>query len=125
MKNLNKAVIALSGAFLLSIGTTCAYMMENETSSIDELQKQGYSDNALRLVDDQNERNSGKNVKYVRHYKNTKSKNVFGRAYTRLKVYFDPCQNDDKFGKHQINYSNSWMNDQEYRTKHPREIENL
>ena len=32
--------------------------------------------------------------------------------YYRIKTYIDPIQDDNLFGEHQINYTNSWNGDE-------------
>ena len=87
-----------------------AYVMENETSDIDVLQKQGFSRSTLELVDWARYRNASDNPTYTRSFVPKRS-NFIGRSYQALKEYVDPCQDDGRFAEHNINFSNTWTGD--------------
>ena len=84
-----------------------AFLYENETTDVEVLRAQGYSEATLQAADWANYRNGGVNTKYVRHYQPKKS-NFLGRAYQKVKVYFDPIQDDGLYGDRSIEFSNTW-----------------
>ena len=106
-----KKILILSGLFLISAAGCFAYIDENATSEIDTLRAQGFSESMLRVVDFTNEKNQGINGNYVRRFQPKKQSGKMG-AYQKVKVYFDPTQDDGLFGEHQINFSNSWLGDE-------------
>ena len=102
-------------------------MTTTQTSDIDILRSQGYSESALRTVDAIKANNQGPTGKYQTHFVQKKS-NIFGRAYTTIKNYFDTTQDDGQFGNHQINFTNTFMNETAeygYPTVERNDIENL
>jgi len=105
-----KKVLVLFGIFSIAQLATFAAMEVSEISNIDSLRKQGFSESTLKAVDVSYSQTSG-NEEYVRYY-TPKSKNKTGKAYSYLKQYFDPIQNDDRFGEHQIEFANTWLGDE-------------
>ena len=105
-----KKILILSGLFLISTLGCFAYYDENQSSKVDTLRAQGYSENMLRVMDLVNAKNQGINSSYVRRFQ-PKTQSGKMSAYQKVKVYFDPIQDDGLFGEHQINFSNSWMGD--------------
>ena len=109
-----KKILVLFGIIAITPMCSFAYLDEYETANINTLEAQGYSQSMLQAVDWANYRNRGVHGKYVRHYQQ-KNSNALGRAYQRLKVYFDPIQDDGTFGDDYIQFSNTWMsNDTKY-----------
>lgn len=106
-----KKIMALFGIMLLSAGISFAAIEENDTADIDIMRSQGYSENALRVVDAIKANNQGPTGRYKRHFYDKKS-NFLGRAYTRLKNYVDPAQDDHLFGEHEINFTNTFFGDE-------------
>lgn len=106
-----KKLLVLLGVAILFPMSSYAYYYENETSDIDVLKAQGYSDSALMMVDLANDINKGQNGTYTRRFQPKTPKNKWGNAYTHLKRYVDPIQDDGKFGEHQINFTNTWLGD--------------
>ena len=117
-----KKIMALLGISTFMFASSLAYVEENKTADIDLLRSQGYSESTLRVVDTVKSLNRNKNGDYQRRFrKNT-------TPYSRVKAYIDPIQDDDNFGEHQINYTNSWNGDETRYTTTKREmkpIENL
>ena len=103
-----KKLLVLFGVMALLPMASFAYYYENETADIDVLKAQGYSDSALMIVDLTNDINKGQNGTYTRRYQQKSPKGKLGNAYTYLKRYVDPFQDDGKFGEHQINFTNTW-----------------
>ena len=100
-----KKLSVLLGVIILSTGVGFASMNDNETSDIDLLRTQGFSESTLEVID--MARNHDSNNGYKRYY-TSRGKNKLGRAYSSIKKYVDPIQDDGRFGEHQIQYSNSW-----------------
>lgn len=101
---------------------------EGETASVDALKSQGFSENTLILQDKVNYYNGGLNNGYQRIYQKKEPKSKLGKAYTYLKNYVDPVQDDGDFFEHQINFTNSWTKGiADYARTHERvnNIENL
>jgi len=120
-----KKLLILPALALFLTNMSFAAIDDNDTSNIDRLRNQGYSEHTLRVLD---------NVKYMNQHGNyetyyvDKDQNPFGRAYTKLKLYVDLAQDDNKFGMHQINYTNTFFGDEtDYATRKVRrsEIEDL
>lgn len=107
-----KKLLVLFGIILLSQGISFAAIKTDESANIDTLRAQGYSESALRVIDTVNNIQQGKDGKYAKYYTKKEGSNLLGRAYSRVKEYFDPIQDDGKFGVHQINFSNDWMRDE-------------
>lgn len=106
-----KKIIALSAAVLLSTGLVFAAIDENKTGDVEVLRAQGFSESTLRVVDTVNAQASGLNGKYKRHFVKGKPS-----PYTNIKLYIDPIQDDDNFGEHQINFTNTWNGDETHYT---------
>ena len=102
-----KKLLVLFGVLVFVPSLSYAYINESETSDIDVLCAQGYSVSTLQVVDTARYHNSGKNSKNKRYFR-LKDNNKFGRAYTFVKNYLDPIQDDGRFGEHEINYTNTW-----------------
>ena len=101
---MKKVLTALSVTLISS--TVCFAMMEEtQTSNIDILRAQGYSESALKVIDIA--KAHGQGLKYKKYY-TTQAKG----PYHRIKVYTDPIQDDDTFGEHQLNFANSWNGDE-------------
>ena len=122
-----KKLSVLLGIILLSMGASFAYMNDGETSDIDLLRTQGYSEAILQVVDTAKYHDS--NSRSKRYYKGGADQGKkLGKGYSVLKIYVDPLQDDGRFGEHQINFSNSWdwgRNRYSERYKKVNEIENL
>ena len=122
-----KKITALFAATLLSIGASYAVMTDTQTTEIDTLRSQGYSESALRVIDTVKANNQGPTGKYQKYFTPKKS-NIFGKAYSNVKNYVDTAQDDGKFGQHQINFTNTFMNEGAeygYPTVESNNIENL
>ena len=102
-----KKILVLSLSFLFAQGIANAYIDGNRTSDIDVLRSMGYSESALRVVDTTRAMHSGIIGNYQRYYSPKKK-----GAYTILKEYVDPIQEDAQFGEHEINFTNSWLGDE-------------
>ncbi|MBQ4647140.1 MAG: hypothetical protein IJB79_07305 [Candidatus Gastranaerophilales bacterium] len=102
-----KKIMALLGITLLSTSISFAIMDDTKTSEIETLRSQGYSESVLRVVDTVKSHNQGPTGKYKRHFS---APNV--GVYSHIKHYFDPIQEDDQFGEHEINFSNNWNGDE-------------
>ena len=63
-----KKILILSGLFLISTAGCFAYYDENQSSKVDTLRAQGYSENMLRVMDSVNAKNQGINSNYVRRF---------------------------------------------------------
>lgn len=85
-----------------------AFYLENDTHEIDTLRAQGFSESTIQVVDTATTHNKGKNARNRTHYVYKGGDNPIGRSYSRIKWYFDPAQDDGRFGSHQINISNTW-----------------
>ncbi len=106
-----KKLIVLCGLATLSTSLSFAYFESTKTSDIDILRAQGYSESTLQVVDWANATNKGQDSTYVRHFVKKQPKGKLGKAYTNLKLYVDPSQDDGLFGEHQINFTNTWNGD--------------
>ena len=122
-----KKLSVLLGAIILSTGVSFAYMDDGQTSNIDVLRSQGYSEAILHVVD--TARNHDSNGITPRYYKRSMNNGKrLGKGYSVLKTYVDPAQDDGLFGEHQINFSNSWdwgRNKYSARYKKINEVESL
>ena len=119
-----KKVIALFTTMLIATGTSFAAIDENKIGDIDVLRAQGFSESTLRILDTVNYQNKSMSKKYERRF----VKKEKPSAYTAVKLYFDPMQDDDNFGEHQINFTNTWNgNETNYTTRkvEQKPIENL
>ena len=64
----------------------------------------------LRVLDTVKSNNQSKGELYVRDFQQPQ-RTKLGNFYHNLKVYFDPSQDDGKFGEHEIDFTNSWQGD--------------
>ncbi|MBR1617235.1 hypothetical protein IJ670_03705 [bacterium] len=108
-----KKLLLLCGIIALSCTASLAYYNEGELTDIDTLRRDGYSESMLQSVDFAKYHQSGHGTTYVRHFKHKDEikKSKIGRAYSALKQYFDPAQDDGYFGNRQIEFSNTWRGD--------------
>lgn len=105
-----KKIILTLGVFMLA--QSCfAYLEEGETASVKNLQNSGYSQATLKAMDRAVEQAQGSNEQYVRYYKDYKPKNKAAAFYSRAKIYLDPAQEDDFFGRHENDMNNAWFPD--------------
>ena len=107
---MKKNILVLLAVAMMPLGAY-ATIMENTTSDVDTLRLQGFSESALKMMDDVRYRNQGADGKYQKQFVK-KDSNRLGRAYTKLRTYVDPIQEDDTFGEHQVNFSNTWNGDE-------------
>ena len=104
--SLMKKLFVLLGVIVLSTGMSFASMSESDTSNIDILRRQGFSESALHIVDTAKYHAGDKSGRY--YTRNVDNGKKLGKTYTVIKDYVDPIQDDGLFGEHQINFSNSW-----------------
>ena len=102
--------MTLFAATLFSTSLVFAAIDEYKTGDIDILRAQGYSESTLRIMDTVMYQNKSASKKYERRF--VKNPNT----YSRIKVYVDPIQDDDSFGEHQINFTNTWNGDETHYT---------
>ena len=115
-----KKIMILLGIMTLAVNVSFADLEENNTSNINILRSQGYSESALRIIDTIKSKNQGPTGRYKKHFSDAKE-----TPYTALKLYVDPIQDDGHFAEHQINFTNTWNGDEtEYSTR-VQEVENL
>jgi len=107
---MKKVIIALS-LLTLTCGVSSAYYYSTETSSVDVLEAQGYSENTLITVDKANKYNGGLYSSYQKQFRKKSPDNKFSNAYTKLKNYVDPIQDDGDFYDHEVNFTNTWNSD--------------
>ncbi len=122
-----KKISILFGVLFISSLSCFAYLDESTTSEIDTLRAQGYSESMLQIADFVNEKNKGINGNYERRFKPVRYSGKMG-AYSKMKIYFDPTQDDGKFGEHQINFTNTWMGEPNWYSSQLKEhevVENL
>lgn len=105
-----KKLLVLLGIITITPCISYAFINESETSNIDVLRHQGYSESTLEVVDTAKYYNGGISKKNQRYFK-TKEHRHLGKGYKYLKQYVDPAQDDGIFGEHQINFSNNWNGD--------------
>ncbi len=87
-----------------------AYMKEGTTSDVDKMQGKGYSQATLKIIDGERVRQQNAGTQYVRYYDNefyTKDS-----PYRRIKLLFDPIQDDGLFGNHENSFTNTIFPDQ-------------
>ena len=99
-----KKSVVLFALSILITNISFAAIDEAKTSDIDTLRAQGYSESALRVIDTVKYHNQGVNGKYQKRFNVAKKPS----PYHRLKLYVDPTQEDDLFGEHQVNFTNTW-----------------
>ncbi len=122
-----KKLSILFGVLFISSLASFAYLDESATSEVDTLRAQGFSESMLQVADFVNEKNKGISGNYERRFKPVKHTGKMG-AYSKVKVYFDPIQDDGKFGEHQINFTNTWMGEPNWYSSQLKErevVENL
>ncbi|MBR5303325.1 MAG: hypothetical protein IKU37_00690 [Candidatus Gastranaerophilales bacterium] len=107
-----KKIMTLFATTTLLTSLALAYIEENKTADVDILRAQGYSESTLRVVDTANAQNKGYKSNYKRRFVKTKKPS----AYTNVKLYIDPIQDDDNFGEHQVNFTNTWNGDETHYT---------
>ena len=105
-----KKLLVLFGVLAFLPVCSYAYMNETETSDIENLRGQGFSDSLLEVVDLTKSHNVGSGKKFTRYYKH-KEHHYLGKGYTYLKQYVDPIQDTGYFGEGQINFTNTWNGD--------------
>ena len=118
-----KKIIALFAVALFSTTIAHAAMTEAQTSEIETLRVQGFSESALRSIDTIKALNQGPNGTYQKKF--IPKRNFLGKTYTTIKNYFDPAQDDNEFGHHQINFTNTFMNEKAHYAYPTKEVEVL
>lgn len=106
-----KKIALMLSLFVISTGISSAYLYSGELSNVDTLREQGFSESTLQVVNTVSFHNKGKHRDEQRMILPMRSRNPFGRAYTAVKNYIDPAQDDGLFGEHQIEYTNTWNSD--------------
>lgn len=122
-----KKISILFGVLFISSLSCFAYLDESMTSDIDALRAQGYSESMLQVIDLVNDINKGINSNYERRFKPVRCSGKMG-AYSKMKIYFDPTQDDGRFGEHQVIFSNTWMGEPTWYSSQLKEhevVENL
>ena len=106
---MKKLLLALG---IVALATSCSFaeIDVDETTSTDNLRLQGYSESMARIVDTVKSKNASKGESYVKNFSQPQ-RTKFGNIYHNIKMYFDPSQDDGKFGEHEIDFSNSWQGD--------------
>lgn len=108
-----KKTLVLFGIIGLLPMSAMAYIYENQSSSMNFVGLQGFSQSTMQAVDWVKYRNQGVNGTYVRYFQPKKGSNwfarSFGRAYQNAKEYIDPIQDSGMFGDGHIEFSNTWM----------------
>ena len=107
-----KKILAFVGIMALSTAASYAFYSESNTSSVDMLRRQGYSESTLRVMDTVKFNARGMNGKYERRFIPVAQNSKLGRSYTYLKNYIDPMQDDGDFARHQINFTNTVNSDE-------------
>ena len=115
-----KKIMTLLSVMVLSTATSFAFISETQNSDLNALRAQGYSESTIRIMDTIKAKNQGLAGNYKREYTLPKES-----PYTRVKLYFDLAQDDDRFGEHQINYTNSWNDDDTHYSTRKIKNENL
>ena len=108
---MKKLLLATFFAFALS-NVSFAYIGDETTADLDVLERQGYSQSTLELVDLTNSLHADEGKHYQRQFVKKTPSTALGRGYQRVKVYFDPMQDDGVFGEHKIEYANTWNSDE-------------
>jgi len=116
-----KKVLSLFG-FMIML-PLCANAEVYETTTVDDIGKQGYSQSMLRTVDTTLKNHQSHQGNYKKVYNKKSGINFIGKAYTRIKIYFDPAQDDGNFGEREVNFTNNWMGDS-VRYNYPTEDKN-
>ena len=103
--------LILTLALIMSAQASFAYLEEGRTVDPSLMQHSGYSQAILKMVDREIESCQGREMNYVRYYKDYKPANFLTAFYTKAKIYVDPAQEDDFFGKHEVDMKNAWFSD--------------
>lgn len=103
-----KKLLVLFGA--IAVIPAYAYINESEISSPEILGRQGFSRSTLEVVDTVKYRSQGSGKRKQRYFTRREGRGL-GKAYTYIKNYIDPIQDDGIFGEHSINYTNTWNGD--------------
>jgi|GEM_PF-1485867 len=104
-----KKTVAILGILALS-QCAFAYIREGTTSDVNRLQGKGYSQSTLKIIDSEKVRQQNEGMYYARYYDDefyTKD-----NPYRRIKLYFDPNQDDGLFGNHENSFTNTFFPDQ-------------
>lgn len=105
--------IILTLALVVSAQACFAYIEEGKTADVSRLQNAGYSQATLKIID--REQAASQRVEssdqYVRYYSDYKPKNKLSAFWTKFRLYFDPAQEDDFFGRHEMDMNNAWFPD--------------
>lgn len=114
MRYFMKKVILALGITLIA-QSAFAYLEEGNTANVERLQKAGYSQAALKVIDRTVSQSQGdgnlENEHYVRYYSDYKPKNGIAAFYTKARIYLDPTTEDDFFGRHEHDFNNAWFPD--------------
>lgn len=114
MRYIMKKVILVLAVVLFTQGAY-AYLEAGNTADIDRLEKAGYSQAALKIIDRTVSQSQGQgnldNEHYVRYYSDYKPKNGLAAFYTKARIYIDPTTEDNFFGRHEIDFNNAWFSD--------------
>ena len=105
-----KKLLLVLGVVTLATGCSFAEIEVTETTATKNLKQQGYSESMARIVDTVKSKNQSKGETYVRDFAQPQRTRM-GNIYHNIKIYFDPSQDDGKFGEHEIDFSNSWQGD--------------
>ncbi len=106
-----KKITALLGFIALLSTVSFAEITTKQTADFDYLKTQGFSESTLHVVDTARAHTEG-----VDGYQKKYRDDGRVRPYKAIKLYFDPAQEDDKFGEHQIEFSNTWVGDNTFYT---------
>lgn len=120
-----KKLIIFSAMLVFASNASFAAQNSSDMSSIDSLRAQGYSELTLKIFDNVNYMN--KHGNYETYYVDRKEHPI-GKFYTKAKLYTDIAQDDNKFGRHEINYTNSFFGEEtSYTTRKVKrsDVENL
>jgi len=101
---MKKILLALC---LLSVCSSAfAYIQEDKMVDINRLMMQGYSEDALRILDRANMRATGDDEIYNVYYQDKVYKNKWSKWYDQAKRYWDPLAEDDNFARYDIKFEN-------------------
>lgn len=104
-----KKIIALLGFIIAVAPVSLASIDEDKTGNIELLRQQGYSESTLKVLD--TNRSQTQRSNYKRQFARKGQ-----TPYHYIKTYLDPYQDDNYFGEHQINFTNSWNDDETHYT---------
>lgn len=92
---------AVSGAF--------ASFQSDESSTVPHLKGEGYSTEMTKVTDLVRYNHSNKTIEpYYDKDVYAGSTDERGKWYTTVKRWLDPAQDDELFGRHEINFTNDW-----------------